>query len=359
MDILEKIKLAGLVGRGGACFPVAKKWSAVAQALADKAGEKKCYVVCNAAEGEPGVIKDDYILEHHADQVINGMKIAVDFLSAYAKASADKGVVKGYLFLNYGYNKKLKKKLTVLLKSSVIEIFVKPPNAGYIGGEESAILNAIEGRRVEPRLKPPFPTTAGLWGCPTLVNNVETFYNVSLVEANRYENKRFYSLTGDCPREGVYDLPESFSIEKILKATKNYPKFPFFVQCGGGAAGEVLNSRQLKRSVQGAGSITIYSITKNNYKKIIKSWLNFFMSESCGQCAPCREGTFRLGEVFLAEKTDWVLFNNLLDNLADTSVCALGCSVPVPIRSFLKNVYPQINQANESTNFTTNIQILK
>src|SRR3989338_3177116 len=253
MDILEKIKLAGLVGRGGACFPVAKKWSAVAQALADKAGEKKCYVVCNAAEGEPGVIKDDYILEHHADQVINGMKIAVDFLSAYAKASADKGVVKGYLFLNYGYNKKLKKKLTVLLKSSVIEIFVKPPNAGYIGGEESAILNAIEGRRVEPRLKPPFPTTAGLWGCPTLVNNVETFYNISLVNSGQYDNKRFYDIAGDCPYEGVYELPASFTIEKTLKQTKNYPSFHFFVLVGGDMSGEALNSRQLKRPVEGAG----------------------------------------------------------------------------------------------------------
>src|SRR3989338_3475914 len=260
MDILEKIKLAGLVGRGGACFPVAKKWSAVAQALADKAGEKKCYVVCNAAEGEPGVIKDDYILEHHADQVINGMKIAVDFLSAYAKASADKGVVKGYLFLNYGYNKKLKKKLTVLLKSSVIEIFPKPVNAGYIGGEESAILNAIEGRRIEPRLKPPFPTTAGLWNRPTLINNVETFYNVSLVASGGYKNNRFYTITGDCPNEGVYELPDSLTIEKILKQTKNYPKFTFFAQVGGNASGEVLNSSQLKRAVSGAGSIAVNSL---------------------------------------------------------------------------------------------------
>src|SRR3990167_10116235 len=115
MDILKKIKLAGLVGRGGACFPVAKKWSAVAEALADKeVGGRKCYVVCNAAEGEPGLTKDGYILENYAEKVIAGLKIAIDFFLAE----------KGYLFLNYSYNKKYNKKLAALIKDSAIEIFV-------------------------------------------------------------------------------------------------------------------------------------------------------------------------------------------------------------------------------------------
>lgn len=331
MDILAKVKQAGLVGRGGAGFPVAKKWSAVAEALADKqAGKRQCYVVCNAAEGEPGVAKDGYILEHHAEKVIDGLKIAINFLSA----------AKGYLFLNHSYYKKFNKKLAVLIKDSPLEIFVKPINAGYIGGEESAVLNAIEGRRIEPRLKPPFPAVRGLWGCPTLINNVETFYNVSLVGAGKYANKRFYTITGDCPKEGVYELPDSLTIEKTLKETENYPKFPFFVQVGGNSSGQALNSRQLKRAVQGAGAIAIYSLAKNNYKKIIKDWLDFFVSESCGQCAPCREGIYRLREVFMAEKIDWALFKNLLDNLSDTSFCALGSSASIPIKSFIKNVYP-------------------
>ncbi|MBU2007884.1 hypothetical protein KJ743_02130 [Patescibacteria group bacterium] len=333
MDILSKIKQDGLVGRGGADFPVVKKWSAVAKALADKdAGERKCYVICNSAEGEPGVAKDGYILEHFADKVIDGMKIAIDFLSAE----------KGFIYLNYSYNKKLNKKLTALLKNSKIEIFIKPINAGYIGGEESAILNAIEGKKIEPRLKPPFPTTAGLWGCPTLINNVETFYNVSLATANQYANKRFYTITGDCPNEGVYELQDNLTIEKLLNQTKNYPKFIFFAQVGGNASGEVLNSSQLKRPVSGAGSIVVYSLTKNNFKKVIKNWLDFFINESCGQCAPCREGIYRLNEIFMKEKIDWALFNNLLDNLSDTSFCALGGSATIPIKSFMKNVYPQI-----------------
>ena len=326
MDILEKIKQAGLVGRGGACFPVAKKWEAVKNAV----GVKK-YVVCNAAEGEPGVLKDGFILEHYAEKVIDGMKIAIDFL----------GADKGYLFLSHAYGKKLNKKLSGLLKNSAIEIFIKPLGAGYIGGEESAVLNAIEGLRIEPRLKPPFPTTIGLWGFPTLINNVETFYNISLVGSGQYKNNRFYTITGDCPNEGVYELPESFTIKKALKETKNYSNFSFFVQSGGGASGEALNSRQLERPVEGAGSITVYSITKSNFKKVINNWLDFFINESCGQCTPCREGTLRLKEVFMAEKVDWELFNNLLDNLADTSFCALGCSVVVPIKSFI-NVWAQV-----------------
>ncbi|MBI4779400.1 hypothetical protein HY797_03030 [Candidatus Falkowbacteria bacterium] len=255
---------------------------------------------------------------------------------------------KAYIFLNYGYNKKLNKKLTVLLKNSKIEIFVKPVNAGYIGGEESAILNAIEGKRIEPRLKPPFPTSKGLFGYPTLINNVETFYNVSLVAAGQYLNKRFYTITGDCLNEGVYELPDNLTIEKLLKQTGNYPKFSFFVQVGGNASGEVLSSSQLKRQVSGAGSIAVYSLAKNNFKKIIKGWLNFFVNESCGQCAPCREGTYRLNEIFSKEKIDWPLFNGLLDNLSDASLCALGCSVAVPIKSFMKNVYPQINKSAEN-----------
>lgn len=324
--ILEKIKKAGIMGMGGAYFPSHAKWEMVHKAE----GEKK-YVICNASEGEPGVAKDLHILEHFAETVIDGMKIAIDFLQAE----------KAYLFLNHAYNKKLNKKLTDLLKNSKIEIFAKPVASGYIGGEESAILNAIEGKRIEPRLKPPFPSEKGLWSCPTLINNVETFYNISLVNAGKYENKRFYTITGDCPNEGVYELPDDFTIEKVLHQTKNYPKFPFFVQAGGLASGEFLNSSQLKTRAGGAGSIAVFSLEKNSFKKIMKNLLNFFMNESCGQCVPCREGIYRLNEMFSKEKMDLDLFNCLLDDLSGSSFCALGSSASAAIRSLIKNVYNQ------------------
>jgi NADH:ubiquinone oxidoreductase subunit F (NADH-binding) len=327
MNIVNKIKKYALVGRGGACFPVAIKWEAVKKA----AGEKK-YVVCNATEGEPGVKKDLFILENYPEKVVAGIKLAMDFIEAS----------EGIIYLNYQYDKKVGKKLEAAIGDLPISVFLKPVEAGYIGGEETALLNAIEGKRVEPRLRPPYPTEVGLWGCPTLVNNVETFYNVSLADSDDYAGKRFYTVSGDCLNEGVYNLPDNFTIEKILKETDNYPKFPFFVQIGGDASGEVLNSKQLKRQVSGAASITVYSIKKYSFEKIMKKWLEFSANESCGQCTPCREGTYRLLEIINSDKKDWQLFSELLSNLKDSAFCSLGCAVPTPIKSFIKNVMPQI-----------------
>lgn len=336
MDIFNKIRQAGLIWRAGAFFPLAEKRFAAEVLTAKGLGKKKCYVVCNAAQGEAAAVKSGYILEHYSKKVIDGLKIAVDFLSAE----------KGYLFLDYNFYKKHNKKLIVLLKNSKIEIFIKPVNAGYIGGEAGAVLNAIEGRRIEPRLKPPDLTAKGLWDCPTFINNVETFYNVSLVAADQASNKKFYAITGDCLNQGVYELPDNLTIEELLKQTKNYPRFSFFVQAGDFASGEVLNSSQLNQPVNGDGLIAVYSLAKNNFKRIIAGWLDFFAEESCGQCAPCREGTYRLKEIFAQKKINWELFNGLLDNLGDTALCAFGSSAPLPIKSFMKNVSQILNEKN-------------
>lgn len=333
MDILSKIKKANLIGRGGAGFPVADKWLAVKNA----AGDKK-YIVCNAAEGEPGVMKDGHILEYYSEKVIDGIKIAIDFFKAE----------KAYLYLNHDYYKKFNKKLAVLIKNSKIEIFIKPIGSGYIGGEESAVLNAIEGKRIEPRLKPPFPVTNGLWGYPTLINNVETFYNISLVASGEFKNERFYTISGDCPNEGVHKLAADLTVEKILKQTMNYPRFDFFVQIGGNFSGEVFNSKQLDRPVTGAGSITVYSKQKNSFEKMIKIWLDFYINESCGKCAPCREGIYRLREIFVQEKIDWQAFYDLLEDLRETSLCALGVSATMPIKSLINNVYPNESKKNKN-----------
>ncbi len=351
MDILTKIKKADLVGRGGACFPVATKWDMVKNTERDpstSSGQETKYVICNASEGEPGVKKDGYILEHFGEQVIDGMKIAIDFLSdAALKQRESRGIrasrstkraVKAYLFINHYYYKKFAKKLNEVIKDSPIELFIKPIDSGYIGGEESAILNIIEGKRAEPRLRPPFPTTQGLWGCPTLINNVETFYNVSLVAADEFKNKRFYTVTGDCLCDGIYELPDSYTIEKVLKETNNYPNFLFFVQAGGDVSGEILNNRQLKRPASGAGSIKIYSQEKYKPIKVIQQWLDFFINESCGKCTPCREGIYRLHELLQAKIVDWQLLGELLNNLDESSFCGLGCVVPIPIKSYVKNV---------------------
>jgi NADH:ubiquinone oxidoreductase subunit F (NADH-binding) len=328
-DLIQKIKKAGLTGRGGACYPTWQKW----QAVHDAVGAKK-YVVCNASEGEPEVRKDGYILEHHPERVIDGMKIAIYFLKADM----------GFIYLNPAYYEKFKPALKKLIGTAPIEIFNKPHSAGYIGGEETSAINTLEGRRTEPRLRPPFPVTRGFKGCPTLVNNVETLYNVSLVRAGQYKGERFYTLSGDLLWSGVYLLPEELTIAEVLEKTKNYPKFPFFVQVGGGASGSVLNEDQAGQKAGGAGSITVYSYKKHEPLDIMRKWINFFERESCGQCTPCREGTFRIREILYSKDPDWTTMAELLLNLKETAFCGLGCAVPIPFSGFIKNVLPRYNQ---------------
>ncbi|MEA1937173.1 MAG: NADH-ubiquinone oxidoreductase-F iron-sulfur binding region domain-containing protein [Patescibacteria group bacterium] len=331
MEILNKIKKANLVGRGGGCFPTVVKWEMVKRA----AGSKK-YIICNASEGEPGVKKDGYLLENFGERVIDGMKIATDFLSDKNKCD-----IKGYIFINCDYHKKFGRKLNKIIASDKkykVELFVKPAGSGYIGGEETSLINAIEGKKVEPRLRPPFPTRNGLWGCPTLVNNVETFYNISLVASDEYQKNRFYTIGGDCLNSGVYELADNLTIEKILKKTNNYPKSDFFVQIGGDASGEVLNSKQLNKVACGAGSITIYNSKKHKSEEMLKKWISFFVNESCGQCTPCREGVYRLNEIVNSDNLDWELAEELLNNLDEASFCGLGNAVSAPIRSYQRNV---------------------
>lgn len=329
MDILKKIKQAKLVGRGGACFPVDMKWKAVKDT---SASEK--YIVCNASEGEPGIKKDGHILDNYPERVIEGMRLA----RKYLEHRDPKVKVRSYIYINEDYFEKYEENLKEAMEEDDdIEFFVKPEGSGYIGGEETSLLNVMEGKRAEPRLRPPFPTTEGLWGKPTIVNNVETLYNVSLVHHGEYKNKRFYTLGGKCKNKGVYYLADNLTIEKILEKTDNYPRFPFFVQVGGDASGKVLNSGQLKTQAGGAASITIYKL-KTPPEKVIKGWLDFFLNQSCGQCTPCREGVYRLVNIMEQEKVNWHLFGEVLNNLKETSFCGLGCAVPVPILSYIENV---------------------
>ena len=333
-NILKKIEDAGLVGRGGACFPTAIKWAAVKAALADK---KQGYIIVNGAEGEPGVKKDGYIFQHHSEEVINGGYLADQFLGA-AK------IKKIYIFLNHEYFKNYVAKLKIILAAKKykalgikIEFFVKPENLTYISGEETALLNLIEGKKVEPRLKPPYPTEHGLHGRPTLINNPETFYNVSLVATGNYEAQRFYTISGAVKHHGVYSLPANLSIAEVLRQTNNYPTAPFFVQVGGEASGEVLNSDQLAAPVDGAGSIMVYDKKHTDHSKIIKYWLNFYYTQSCGQCTTCREGTYRLWELANKKKID-KLFWEIVATLEETSFCALGSSLPIPLKSYYQNI---------------------
>lgn len=329
-NIIQKIKKAKLTGRGGACFATADKWQMVKKAK----GEKK-YIVCNASEGEPGIKKDKYLLENKALEVIAGIKIAIEYLQAE----------KAYIYLNPAYDKLFSAKLKKLIHNLPIEIFVKKHLAGYIGGEETSALNHIEGRRVEPRLRPPFPPQSGLWNCPTLVNNVETLYDVYLIANDAYKNTRLFTINGACVYDGVFEFGEKEYIEDVLKLSSNYPDFDFFAQVGGDASGVVLNSEQLKQPATGGASITIHSLYKHDPLSLMRQWIDFFQHESCGQCTPCREGLYRLKQEISAAEINWQTIVKLLISLKDSSFCALGCSVYTPFSSYANNVLSNLNEA--------------
>ncbi len=327
MNLLKKIEEAGLVGRGGAGFPTYIKWRAVRKKKSDKK-----YVICNASEGELGLFKDFYILKNHADRVFLGLKLAMDFIDTK----------NAFFNFNSDYYQELKVRIDELVKEYKeqgynISIFREQPS--YIGGEGTTIVNAMEGKRKEPRMKPPYLSSVGLFGKPTLINNVETLYNVADVAEDKFKKKRFYCLSFPHKKGEVYHLPVNWSIKKILKETKNIPDFPYFVQIGGSASGLVLNSSQLeKQKMVGAGSIEIYkkSITS---REILLKWFDFYNQESCGKCAPCREGSFQLYKLVKESKTiPWKEMKPILEVLEETSFCALGRSIPVPVYSYLKNI---------------------
>lgn len=327
-SLINKIEKAGLVGRGGAEYPTAKKWREVKMTP----GNEK-YVVCNASEGEPGMFKDLYILKNHLEKVVQGMVLALDYLK-----SKD-----AFLNINEKYYRQIKPKLAKVIKKYNrrgynVQIFSKEPS--YIGGEETALLNAIEGKRVEPRLKPPYPSLAGLFNKPTLINNVETFYNVAYVDDNIFVDNRFYSVSGKVKKKGVYFLPVDLTVEEILKKTGNYPNFEFFVQVGGSAAGPVFNFKQIKKQKMiGAGGLEVYD-RKTDAKKIILRWVKFYQNESCGKCGPCRMGTYQLYDLIKKNKNvPWREIFEILETTEETSFCALGKSVSIPINSYYANVF--------------------
>lgn len=325
--LLKMIKKAGLVGRGGAEFPTYLKWQAV-----KKAKETPKYVICNASEGEMGVFKDFYILKNYPEEVIRGMVLAMDFLDTN----------QAHFNLNENYHKKLHKKLEPIIKkyekqNYCFKIFKEKPS--YIGGEETTLLNAIEGKRAQPRLKPPYPSDSGLFGKPTLIHNVETLFNITKVASGTYEDKRFYCISGKVKKNSVHHLPDDWNIEKILKETGNYPDFDFFVQIGGSASGLVFNKNQLnKHKMTGAGSIEIFPSSQDSRKFLLRLF-KFYKEESCGKCGPCREGSYQLYKLIKNnKKIPWKEVGNIVEAMGKTSFCGLGQFIRVPVESYIKNI---------------------
>lgn len=338
--IIELLKKKGLTGRGGACFLTGLKWEFTRKA---KANER--FVICNADEGEPGTFKDKLILENNPKNVVEGILIAcycIDAKQAYI-----------YLRGEYHYLKKrLEKVINKVLSDAKadLKIDIIEGAGAYICGDETAIIASIENKRGYPHFKPPYPPQKGLWGKPTVINNVETLANVPLAIVNDDwdDNLRLFSLSGDVSKPGVYEVKIGTNLGEIAKiAQAKNPKAVYFGAAGGCipySLNFVVSSDHVckEEAMLGACSL-IFVSKKRSTLDLAINIAQFFKHESCGKCTPCREGNvhllrllekIRLGK---ADKKDLFLLEKLSIIIRDTSLCGLGQSCTNHILTALKH----------------------
>ena len=331
-EIIEKIKSSGLCGRGGAGYPTGKKWEEMY-----KKNPKEVYICVNGSEGEPGTKKDEFILEHYLKELIEGIKIAYFLFPQTQKI---------YLYLRKDYFEKYKEKVELLKDDLPLEVFKEP--GGYLCGENTVLVNSIEGKRFEPRQKPPYLSEVGLFGKSTIVNNVETFFRVYQIVEGVYENKRFYTIGGEAKNPGVFDLPVDMTIKQVLETTKNQIDRDQFVQLGGGASGifytiDEINSQSANF---GTGVILIYN-KETSVDQIFKEKLEFLIKENCGKCTPCREGLYFLYQLVennqLLDSSQEKQIEDVIENLTLASFCGLGSGAGYAFKSLWikrKKIWP-------------------
>jgi NADH:ubiquinone oxidoreductase subunit F (NADH-binding)/NADH:ubiquinone oxidoreductase subunit E len=366
----ETLKASGLRGLGGAGFPTESKWQLVRQAP----GPEK-FIVCNADESEPGTFKDRFIMTHLPHLVIEGMLLA-GLLT---------GAQKGILYIRHEYEdqeKILHEEIrrceqAGLLGRQVLgsefsfdlEIFVSP--GGYICGEETALLEAIEGKRAEPRNKPPFPVQQGLWNKPTVINNVETFANVPTIlfrgvdwyksqGLNGSAGLKFVGVSGDVVHPGVYEVPMGTPVSELIfkyaggiadgKKLKGFaPSGPSSGYLPASMADVRLDFKSLADagSMLGSGALVVCAEDRCMLDMALNS-TQFFRNESCGKCVPCRVGSQKLVEMLTGwaegkgSAADIALIDELSGALRLTSICGLGQVVPAPIASVLKHFRAEV-----------------
>ncbi|MFZ1615603.1 MAG: NADH-ubiquinone oxidoreductase-F iron-sulfur binding region domain-containing protein [Holophaga sp.] len=353
-DIIAEISASGLKGRGGAGFPTAVKWNFAASAKADRK-----YIICNADEGEPGTFKDRVILQDHADLVFEGMTIA-------AKAV---GAKEGILFLRGEYTylrphleavlaKRREKKLLgkdVLGANLEFDIRIFMGAGAYICGEETALIECLEGFRGEPRNRPPFPVNTGFLDRPSVVNNVETLAWAACIlqqGADWFKSKgtekstgiKIFSISGDCNSPGVYEFPMGITVAELL--SKVGGENARAVQIGG-ASGQCIPASEFSRSIAfedipTGGSVIVFG-PHRDMLDVLHNFLEFFVDESCGQCTPCRLGNRKLleGVEMLKAGTCSMAYLRELCALGESmqlsSKCGLGQSSPCAFLSVVKN----------------------
>ncbi len=369
-EVVAEVKASGLVGRGGAAFPTGIKWEGAANAKAD---EK--YVICNADESEPGTFKDRVLLIDDPHRTIEGMCIA-----AYAI-----GATKGYIYIRGEYpyiipvleNALKEAREARLLGNNILgsgfsfDLEIRVGAGAYICGEETALFESIEGKRGFPRIKPPFPTTHGVFGKPTVINNVESLCNVPLIISlgaaeyrkigtEKSPGSKLFCVSGDVEKTGVYEVPFGVSLRELLEmaggvADRKKLQSVLF----GGAAGAFATTEHLDVKMTfedlraaglplGSGVVMVFDETRD-MRQVLKSLGLFFAHESCGKCYPCQMGTQRQKEILdrvASGKTvegDFVRLQDVGWTMTDASLCGLGQTAASAVLSAMR-LWPALFQ---------------
>jgi len=364
-EVTEEVKKSGLRGRGGACFPTGLKWT-----FMPRGTTTPTYLCVNGDESEPGTFKDRQIFESNPHLMIEGIIIA-----AYAM-----GIGRAYLYIRGEYNKwitMVQKAVDdayargyigrdILGSGFSTELFIHRGAGAYICGEESSLMNSLEGERGYPRVKPPFPAQFGLWGCPTTVNNVETLANVPVIlrlggEAYsrighpKHPGPILVGVSGHVNRPGVYELPTGVLltdiIEKHAGGVPGNKRIKAVIPGGSSTmilrgdqiAGVTMDAEGLKAAGSSVGTAGVIVMDEDtDLIRVITRITGFYHHESCGQCTPCREGTgwmhkllkrFETGD---ATTADIDLLLDVANNIEGNTICALGDAAAWPVQSMIK-----------------------
>jgi formate dehydrogenase beta subunit len=373
--VLALLKEAELRGMGGAGFPTSMKWDLVRK----QPGTEK-YIVCNADESEPGTIKDRFIMTHLPHLLVEGMILA----------GLVTGATQGILYIRHEYHLQeeilgeeirrcyraglLGKNVLGSGREFELRVFVSP--GGYICGEESALIEAIEGHRAEPRNKPPFPGVVGLWQKPTVINNVETFINVPQILSRGVEwyktagrngsrGFKFVGVSGHTARPGIYEVPLGITMREVLfdhagglrggRALKAFaPSGPSSGYLPASMADVRLDFKALAEagSMLGSGAIVVCDETTCMLDMALNA-VRFYRNESCGKCVPCRVGSQKMVDLLVRwtqgglpepqYRVDLALLDELSQAMSLTSICGLGQIVPAPIQSVLKHFRAEVD----------------
>lgn len=353
-EIINDLIDSGLKGRGGAGFPTGLKWK-----FTKNQDSAVKYVICNADEGEPGTFKDREILDTVPTKIFAGMAICGYCI----------GAKEGYIYLRGEYNFLLKQlnealdQFNAKIKALGLDFYIqlRSGSGAYICGEESALFESLEGKRGEPRNKPPYPTVAGFMGKPTVINNVETFVYTAMINhfgvakfkelgTTDSRGSKVFSVSGDTPKAGIYELELGMSVDEFVKEFGDGDTKAVQV---GGASGHCVPRKKFNDTIIGfegiptGGSMMLFNSSRSMYN-VLKDYLEFFTEESCGQCTPCRVGCQQLllgiEAVKRGERPASYLeeLKKLALSMKVAAKCGLGQSVANPFISIIDNFKEEI-----------------